>query len=155
MNFAPCSLSLASPLGNYASTRTFSPVGASCGQAFEDCLSHHFGRLHLLGLLTWKGEGAHAGAGCAGIDDVDADPLREGGFVGISAEQRLQCCLGRSVRTPESPRLGANRRGECDYVGARGFLEEPVESRDQRLRSEQVEAQESRLFLRVDVLNRA
>ena len=40
----------------------------------------------MLGLLAGEGEGTHTGASCARIDDVDADPLREGGFVGIGSE---------------------------------------------------------------------
>ena len=74
------------------------------------------GGLTLSGSSPGKGECAHAGAGRARVDDMDADAAAVLGFVGIGAEQGFQRRLGRAVGAPEGAGLAADRRRQRDDV---------------------------------------
>jgi len=114
------------------------PRRRGTGKPVEDCAANNLGRLDALRFLAWKGERTHAGAGCAGIDDVDAYAPEIGGLVCVSPEQSFERCFRRLVCSPKGPRLGPYRGGENNHVGLFRLLEQRVESSDECLVRQQV-----------------
>ena len=108
----------------------------------------------LSGSSPGKGELAHPGAGCAGVDDLDAQLAGMGGLVGIGAEQRVERRLGRAIAAPEGARLLADRRGDADDLGLVGAAEQRIEGGDQRLVGEDVELEDALQLLGVEMLDR-
>ncbi len=77
------------------------------------------------------------------------------GLVGIGAEQGLERGLGRAVGAPEGARLARRPRRSGRRRRPVRLAQQRIEGGDQRLVGEQVEAEQPRKFLGVDVLRPA
>src|SRR6185369_11160658 len=123
-------------------------------QSIQDRRRDNFRRLDAFRLLARKSELAHAGAGRAGVDNLDPKLAGMGGFVCISAEQRVERRLGGAVAAPEGARRLAHRGGDTDNFRLFRTAQKRVECRDHCLAREDVELEYPVELLGIEMLDR-